>query len=152
MAKWVAHLLVEQTAQDWISLLPKLAIHCLHEGCPEGEPAVTTLIQYTLLLVEKVGAAPDMNFRFPWGRSHEVQNRGNQWPHKIDLGPTKNLCKSCNWWIQGAPLAHPPSNHILLFLHTNFTKHCHTGSWPPYGISTPPLGNPGSANVLPSYP
>ena len=26
----------------------------------------------------------------PWGGSHKVQNRGNQWPHKMELGPTKN--------------------------------------------------------------
>lgn len=26
-----------------------------------------------------------------WGGSHEVQNRGNQWPHKTDLGSTKGL-------------------------------------------------------------
>ena len=25
----------------------------------------------------------------PWGGSHEVQNRDNQWPHKMDLGLTK---------------------------------------------------------------
>ena len=30
-------------------------IHCLHGGCLEGKPAVYTLIQFTLLLVEKAG-------------------------------------------------------------------------------------------------
>ena len=25
----------------------------------------------------------------PWGRTHEVQNRSNQWLHKMGLGPTK---------------------------------------------------------------
>ena len=57
----------------------------------------------------KAGVAPDMTLRFtackqvsvqareppwhwnPWGGSHEVQNRGNQQPHKMDLGPTKKL-------------------------------------------------------------
>ena len=24
----------------------------------------------------------------PQGGSHEIQNRGSQWPHKVDLGPT----------------------------------------------------------------
>ena len=32
-------------------------------------------------------------FETPWGGSHEVQNRGNQWAHKMDLGPTKILKK-----------------------------------------------------------
>ena len=27
------------------------------------------------------------------GGAHEVQNRGNQWPHKMDLGPTKKYLK-----------------------------------------------------------
>ena len=44
------------------SLLPSL--HCLHEGCPEGKPAVHTLIQFTLLLVEKTGVAPHVTLRF----------------------------------------------------------------------------------------
>ena len=29
----------------------------------------------------------------PWGRTHEVQNRSNQWLHKLGLGPTNNLKK-----------------------------------------------------------
>ena len=27
----------------------------------------------------------------PWGRTHEVQNRSNQWLHKMDLGPDKKF-------------------------------------------------------------
>ena len=63
----------------------------------------------TLLLVEKAGVAPDVTLGFiareqvsvqarespwlwnPWGGSHEVQNRSNQWPKKMDLGATKNF-------------------------------------------------------------
>ena len=55
------------------------------------------LIQCTPLLVEKAGVTPDVTFRItackqervqaryplwiwnPWGRTHEVQNRSNQW-------------------------------------------------------------------------
>ena len=69
-------------------------------------------IQCTPQLVGKAGVAPDMTFRFtmckqvsvqvreplwlwnPWGDSHEVQNGGNQWPHKMDLDPTKIIKKS----------------------------------------------------------
>ena len=92
---------------------PKLVstVACLHEGCLEGRPAVYTLIQCTPLLVEKADVSPDMTLRFttcnqvsvqarespwlwnPWGGSHEVQNRGNQWHHKMDLGPTKKFLK-----------------------------------------------------------
>ena len=97
---------------DQILLLPKLgytiaALYCLHEGCLEGRPAGYTLIQCTALSVEKAGVAPDITLRFttrkqisvqareppwlwnPWVGSHKVQNGGNQWPHKMDLGPTK---------------------------------------------------------------
>ena len=35
------------------------ALCCLHEGCPESEPAVHTLIQCTPLLGKKAGVAPD---------------------------------------------------------------------------------------------
>ena len=40
------------------SLLP--ALHCLHEGCLKGEPAIHMLLQCTPLLVEKAGVAPDV--------------------------------------------------------------------------------------------
>ena len=89
------------------SLLPDL--YCLHEGCAWGKPAVHMLwvIQFIFLLVEKAGAAPDVTLRFtackkvrvqvrelpwlwnPWGGSHKVQNMSNQWPHKMNLSPTK---------------------------------------------------------------
>ena len=73
--------------------------------------AVYMLIQYTPLLVEKAGVARVVTFRIivrkqervqaryplwiwnPWGRTHKVQNRSNQWLHKMDLGPNKNLKK-----------------------------------------------------------
>ena len=28
---------------------------------------------------------------------HEVQNRSNQWPHKMNLGPNKNFKKYISW-------------------------------------------------------
>ena len=70
--------------------------------------AIYMLIQCTPLLVEKAGVAPDMTLGIttckqervqvrdslqiwnPWGRTHEVQNRSNQWLHKLGLGPPKN--------------------------------------------------------------
>ena len=73
----------------------------------------------TPLLVEKAGVAPDVTFRItackqervqaryplwiwnPWGRIHEVQNRSNQWLHKIDLGPDKKFKKKKRWWRLG---------------------------------------------------
>ena len=72
-----------------------------------GCHAIYTLIQCTLLLVEKAGVPPDMTLGItvcewervqardplwiwnPWGRTHKVQNRSNQWFHKMGLGPTK---------------------------------------------------------------
>ena len=36
----------------------------------------------------------------PWGWSHEVQNRGSQWPHKMDLGPTKIFLKGFSIWYR----------------------------------------------------
>ena len=82
-------------------LLP--ALRCLREGCPEGEFAVYMLIQCTPLLVEKAGVAPDMTLctskykckgeNHPGfeshGEGHTESKIGNQWPHKMDLGPTK---------------------------------------------------------------
>ena len=71
--------------------------------------AVYTLIQCTPLLVEKAGVTPAVTFRIttrkqervqaryplwiwnPWGRTHKVQNRSNQWLHKMDLDPNKKL-------------------------------------------------------------
>ena len=62
-------------------------------------------------LVKKAGVPPDVTLRFtvgkqvgiqarespwlwnPWGGWHIVQNWGNHWPHKMDLGPTKNFKK-----------------------------------------------------------
>ena len=73
--------------------------------------AVYTLIQCTPLLMEKAGVAPDVTLGIttrkqervqvrdplrlwnPWGRTHEVKNRSNQWLHKLGLGPTKILKK-----------------------------------------------------------
>ena len=45
----------------WLSgpRLLLLVLHCFHEGCPEDKPAAYTLIQFTLLLVEKAGVEPD---------------------------------------------------------------------------------------------
>ena len=70
-----------------------------------------TVIQCTHLLVEKAGVTPVVTFRItahkqervqaryplwiwnPWGRTHKVQNRSNQWLHKMDLGPNKKFKK-----------------------------------------------------------
>ena len=89
----------------------------MHEGCLEGGPDVYMLIQCTSLLVENAGVAPDMTLKFtmhmqasmqarepswlwnPWGGSHEVQNRGNHWRHKMDHGPTKIYFKEKDWKI-----------------------------------------------------
>ena len=51
------------------------ALHCLHVGYPEGRPAVYTLIQCTLLLVEKAGVAPDVTLRFTAHKQVRVQVR-----------------------------------------------------------------------------
>ena len=67
-AEWIALSLVKwQHEMDLIAakvrnpLLP--ALHCLHEGCPEGEPAVRP-VQCTPLLVKNTGIAPDVTLRF----------------------------------------------------------------------------------------
>ena len=107
------------------------AHHCVGGSNPNAcerslaSHAVYTLIQCTPLLVEKAGVAPVVTFRItarkqesmqaryplwiwnPWGRTHEVQNRSNQWLHKMDLGPNKNLKKkkkkkSPPAWLQEA--------------------------------------------------
>ena len=51
----------------------------LHEGCPEGRPAVYTLIQCTPLLVEKAGVAPDVTFRLTAHKEVSVQVREPPW-------------------------------------------------------------------------
>ena len=99
-----------------ISLLPKLAIHhCLPStACMRDvQKWVYCTHSYTVytLLVEKADVAPNMTLMFTvykqvwvlareppsWGGSHKVQNRGNQWPHKMDLGPAKeNIKKALN--------------------------------------------------------
>ena len=51
----------------------------LHEGCPEGNPAVYTLIQCTPLLVEKAGVAPDVTLRLTAPKQVSVQLREPPW-------------------------------------------------------------------------
>ena len=113
MAEWIAHLLVNPAAWDQISLLPKVSVHCClpFTACMRNVWKVGLL--YSCLYSvhpywwKKTGVGPDMTLRLttckqvsvqvreapwfwkPWGGSHEAQNRGNQWPHKMDLGPTK---------------------------------------------------------------
>ena len=48
-------------------------------GCPEGRPAVYTLVQCTPLLVEKAGVAPDMTLRFTTCKQASVQAREPPW-------------------------------------------------------------------------
>ena len=91
--------------------------HCVGGSNPNAcerslaSHAVYMLIQCTPLLVEKAGVTPVVTFRItahkqervqaryplwiwnPWGRKHEVQNRSNQWLHKMDLGPKKKFIK-----------------------------------------------------------
>ena len=91
------------------------AHHCVGGSNPNAcerslaSHAIYMLIQCTPLLVEKAGVAPVVTFRItarkqesmqvryplwiwnPWGRTHKVQNRSNQWLHKMDLGPNKNF-------------------------------------------------------------
>ena len=94
---------VDWVAQDH-SCLPSTA-------CMRDAQEASQVLQFTLLLVEKAGVAPDVTLRFtackqvrvqvreplwlwnPCGGPHKVQNRSNQWPHKMNLGPTKN-----SWW------------------------------------------------------
>ena len=110
VAEWRTRLLtVREVSRSNPGNLPLL--QTWHVGNVTGRHAVYTLIQCTPLLVEKAGVAPDVTFRItackqervqaryplwiwnPWGRTHEVQNRSNQWLHKMDLGPDKNLKK-----------------------------------------------------------
>ena len=91
-----------------------------HVGNVTGHHAVYTLIQCTPLLVEKAGVAgitarkqervqarDPLQIWNPWGRTHEVQNRSNQWLHKLGLGPTKiyehiqilKRISTCRCWI-----------------------------------------------------
>ena len=51
------------------------ALRCLHEGCPEGESTVYTLIQCTPLLMEKADVAPDVARRFTMCKQVSVQAR-----------------------------------------------------------------------------
>ena len=108
--KWRTRLLtVREVSRSNPSNLPLL--QTWHVGNVTSCHAVYTLIQCTPLLVEKAGVTPDVTFRItackqervqaryplwiwnPWGRTHEVQNRSNQWLHKMDLGPDKNFKK-----------------------------------------------------------
>ena len=54
-------------------------IHWLHWGCLEHKPAVYMLVQCTLLLVEKAGAAPDLALRFTACKQVRMQVREPPW-------------------------------------------------------------------------
>ena len=58
-------------------LLP--ALHCLHEGCLEGEPDIDMLIQCTPLLVEKAGVVPDVTIRFTLHNQVVIEEREPPW-------------------------------------------------------------------------
>ena len=49
-------------------------------GCPEGEPALYTLTQCILVLVEYTGVAPDVTLRFIARKQVSVQGREPPWP------------------------------------------------------------------------
>ena len=104
-----------------------------HVGNATGRHAVYTLIQCTPLLVEKAGVVPDVTFRIrarkqervqaryplwiwnPWGRTHKVQNRSNQWLHKMELGPDKKFKKKKKKSQPGVLLLYC----VLFVLNTN---------------------------------
>ena len=48
------------------------------------------------------------------------------------------MTEHTHWWIQGAPVHNPPKVQILLFWHTNFSKHSRLGSWHPPTRWAPP--------------
>ena len=93
-------------------LLPA-CLRRFHEGCPEGEPAVHAKAVCTLVGGKGM---PDMIFRLTTCKQEQeerkwegtiptlkpitqVQNRGNQWPNKMDPGPT-NVRKEKNLFWQ----------------------------------------------------
>ena len=115
-----------------------------HVGNVTGRHTIYTLIQCTPLLVEKAGVTPDVTFRItackqervqaryplwiwnPWGRTHEVQNRSNQWLYKMDLGPDKKLKKkktllktlpSCNVRMRAVEITSPNLLKPLFYIH-----------------------------------
>ena len=138
------------------------AHHCVGGSNPNAcerslaSHAVYMLIQCTPLLVEKAGVAPVVTFRIiarkqesmqaryplwiwnPWGRTHEVQNRSNQWLHKMDLGPRnffKNTEIRTNEQFSIKISKHPLVLWILkvfvwffyiLFIHTMIDQFIHT--------------------------
>ena len=55
------------------------ALHYLHEGCPQGGPAVYMFLQCTPLLVEKAGVAPDINIGFTVCKQVSMQVRESPW-------------------------------------------------------------------------
>ena len=115
------------------------AHHCVGGSNPNAcerslaSHAVYMLIQCTPLLVEKAGVAPVVTFRItarkqervqaryplwiwnPWGRTHEVQNRSNQWLHKMDLGPKKKLKKKKNTWVKSKQICEVLDNQELVY-------------------------------------
>ena len=56
VAEWIGCSLVKRVA----GFISQPALLCWQEGCPEGRPAVYTLIQCIPLLVEKAGVVPDV--------------------------------------------------------------------------------------------
>ena len=111
------------------------AHHCIRGSNPDAcerspaSHAVYRFIQCTPLLVEKAGVAPDVTFGIttckqervqardplwiwnPWGMTHAVQNRSNQWLHKMGLGPTiffyKKQKNIWGWLTTGIPVQEP---------------------------------------------
>ena len=118
----LADIYSQQTISLWsVEAMLKIKINCAtyvnvrevgKVGRSSEKITLYVFVQCTPLLVEKAGVAPDVTLRFtackqvrvqvreppwlynPWGGSHKVQNRGNQWLHKMDLDRTKFFLKN----------------------------------------------------------
>ena len=90
--------------------------HCLHEGCPEGKPAVFTFIHCTPLLVEKTGVAPDVTLSFTtskqvcrWENHPGFETHGQSQPKS----KTESTSSSTKWWPVTANLKKKSSDRCL---------------------------------------
>ena len=66
---------------------------CIHRYINLMTVAPDVTFRITACKQERVQARYPLWIWNPWGRTHEVQNRSNQWLHKMDLGPDKKFKK-----------------------------------------------------------